>query len=151
MIFFSMIFIIVGALILGFLSYIAIRAFKSKYWTLCNGTILESGTKLHVSGGAGTNERGWSSLHIKMEYEYIVEDVKYISKRVTFSDMVNKPYSSLDNLLNEYIENDHIQMYYNPTNHKDSVLVPGLSIWNFTPMITGFGFVGVGVFMLLRF
>jgi len=41
-----------------------------------------------------------------------------------------------------------IMVYYDPMKPEDSVLVPGTSLYNFTPLITSFLFVAAGVFVL---
>lgn len=141
-------FITIGAAIIIALSYIAIRASKSTAWGKTSGILLDKGTRLHISKDIQTEAINWKSVHIDIEYEYKVDGVKYISKRATFSDIVNKPMSSLDSLLNEYLSSNNIVVYCNPKKHSDSVLLPGVRIWNFTPMVTGALFIGAGLFIL---
>lgn len=144
------IFITVGIAIISFLSYIAIRAVKSKSWKKTSGSLLNKGTRLAISRDVQTKEVDWKSIHIDVEYEYEVDGVKYISNRATFSDMVNKPMSSLNEILYEYLTTEKIVVYYNPKNHSDSVLIPGARVWNFTPMITGGLFIASGIFLLIQ-
>jgi len=144
--------IFIGTGIIAFLSFLAIRAAKSTSWNTAPGVLLKKGTKLIVSKDQGRfsvdkNTVNWKSLHIDVEYAYQVDGVEYVSKRVTFCDMVNKPISSLDKILNEYLASDKVTVYYNPLKHSDSVLLPGVKLWNFTPMITGLIFIASGVFI----
>lgn len=141
-----LIFIGVGLII--FLTSLILRATKSKSWEKTSGVLLDKGTRLHISRDIITKNIDWKSIHIDVQYEYEVDGKIYISKRVTFSDMVNKPMSCLNKLLNEYLSTNKIIVYYNPKNHGDSVLFPGATIWNFTPMITGVIFISVGIFLL---
>lgn len=143
-------FVLVGVGILALLTYFAVRAVKSASWPSTAGVLLKKGTREHISRDIQTDRVGWSSIHADVEYSYEVNGVEYISKRATFSDMVVKPMSALNALLEEYLASDRVTVYYNPQNPKDSVLLPGARIWNFTPMVTGFGFLGVGVFLLLQ-
>ena len=142
------IFIAIGVVIILFLSYIAIRAIKSSQWQTTPGVLLKKGKKLVVSKDTRNRKVEWKTTQIDIEYEYEVNGEKYISKRATFSDMVNKPMSSLDELLNEYLTTSHIIVYYNPSKPSDSVLFPGVRIWNFTPMVSGVLFIATGVYLL---
>ena len=140
--------IAIGTAIIASLSYIAMRAVKSRNWKKTSGFLLKKGTRLNISKDIQTNVVDWKSVHIDVEYEYEVDGVKYVSKRATFSDMVNKPMSSLNKILKEYLSTESVEVYYNPKNHSDSVLLPGARIWNFTPMITGCLFIAAGIFFL---
>lgn len=144
--------IVVGAAILGYLVYIAFRASSSTSWPKTSGVLLSKGKQLHVSRDLTSHEKHvtWKSLHIDVEYEYEVDGVRYVSSRVTFSDMVNKPVSALDRVLDEYLSSDQVTVHYNPKDPSDSALHPGLRVWNFTPMITGILFIGAGVFLLYQ-
>lgn len=142
--------IAIGVVIILFLTFISVNAAQSKSWLKTSGVLLNKGTRLHISKDIQANVVTWKSVHIDIEYEYEVEGKKYISKRATFSDMVNKPMSSLDSLINQYLTENSITVYYNPNKHSDSVLFPGVKIWNFTPMITGLAFIFGGLFFLIR-
>ncbi|WP_372761147.1 DUF3592 domain-containing protein [Pseudoalteromonas sp.] len=137
----------IGIGIIILLTYAAIRGYKSKKWRSTKGILLDKGTQVHISKALDSNVITWKSTHIALQYEYEVAGETYRSTRATFSDMVNKPKSSLDLLLNEYAEHDYIVVYYNPANYQDSVLFPGISIWNITPMLTGVLFIAAGVYI----
>jgi hypothetical protein len=140
--------ILIGILVLIVLGYFAFRGFVSRKWRTTKGVLLNKGTKLHISTDLDTTAITWKTVHIELLYEYQVAGETYRSSRATFSDMVNKPQSALDILLNEYAQHEYIVVYYNPTKHQDSVLFPGLSIWNFTPMLTGILFIAAGGYLL---
>ncbi len=137
----------IGIGIIILLTYAAIRGYKSKKWRSTKGILLDKGTQVHISKALDSNVITWKSTHIALQYEYEVAGETYRSTRATFSDMVNKPKSSLDLLLNEYAEHDYIVVYYNPANYQDSVLFPGISIWNITPMLSGVLFIAAGVYI----
>lgn len=143
-------FIFAGIGIIAFLSFLAIRASRSSSWNAVPGVLLEKGTRLHVSRDIETGRMSWKSLHIDVEYSYEVEGAEYVSRRVTFSDMVNKPMSSLDGILNEYLASENVTVYYNPSKPSDSVLLPGVKLWNFTPMVTGLFSIAFGLFLLYQ-
>lgn len=143
-------FVLVGVGILALLTYHAVRGAKSKSWPTTPGVLLKKGTREHISTDRQTGTVKWSSIHADVEYSYQVDGVEYTSKRATFSDMVVKPMSALNRLLDDFLKTDRITVYYNPKKPADSVLIPGASIWNFTPMLVGFGFMAGGVFVLLQ-
>jgi hypothetical protein len=88
-----------------------------------------------------------SAWGVNFRYHYSVADRKYDGSRVTYSDGINKTMRALRKLQEKYQGKSSIQVYYNPTNPKQSVLVPGLSIFNFTPLITSVLFILAGLFI----
>ena len=91
-----------------------------------------------------TRLRAWV---VNFRYRYNVDDTPYVGTRVTYSDGINKTMRALRTLQSKYQGATQIQVFYNPKKPSQSVLVPGLSIFNFTPLITSSLFVLVGVFM----
>jgi len=88
-----------------------------------------------------------SAWVVNFKYRYTVADRKYQGKRVTYSDGINKTMRALRKLQDKYQGKSQIQVYYNPKNLDQSLLVPGLSIFNFTPLITSALFIFAGVFI----
>ena len=66
----------------------------------------------------------------------------------TYSDVVNKTVGSLKKLQERYRGKSQIQVYYDPARHGESVLIPGVNIFNFTPLITCSLFILAGVFAI---
>ncbi|NQZ51935.1 MAG: DUF3592 domain-containing protein [Moritella sp.] len=139
----------VGLLIIVFLAFVAFKANKSQYWNITQGYILHKGTKI-IERKGDSDSSGWKSIHLDVEFEYEVDGQLFHSKRTTFSDFVNKPVSALDNILKYHLNGELVQVYYNPENPKDSVIIPGIRVWNFTPMVTGLGFICSGLLILLQ-
>ena len=84
---------------------------------------------------------------MNFNYSYTVANRKYDGSRVTYSDGINKTMRALRKLQDKYQGKSQMQVYYNPKNPNQSVLVPGLSIFNFTPLITSALFILAGVFI----
>ncbi len=126
------------------------KAFASRYWPSTHGELLSNQTRLVVydgrepDGGADLA----SALVTDFRYTYCVKGRRYHGKRVTFSDHVNKFTSSVRTLQNKFADKETIEVYYNPENPEESVLVPGPSLYNFTPMITSLLFVAAGIFLI---
>lgn len=142
--------ITIGLIIIGALAILALKAARSKSWPSASGVILSKGKKVIDSKSSFHGTTNMKSTQVDMEYQYEVDGVKYVSKRATFSDLVNKPISALDNILSQYELEREIVVYYNPKKHSDSVLIPGVRVWNFTPMITGLFFIAGGFFFLYQ-
>ena len=85
---------------------------------------------------------------MNFKYAYRVADRAYQGTRVTYSDGINKTMRALRRLQDRYQGKSRIRVYYNPQNPRQSVLVPGPSLFNFTPLITSTLFVLAGVFIL---
>jgi len=66
---------------------------------------------------------------------------------VTYSDGINKTSRALKKLQEKYRGKSQVQVYHNPNNPNQSVLVPGLNIFNFTPLITSSLFILAGLFI----
>ena len=88
-----------------------------------------------------------SAWVVNFRYSYSVADRKHVGSRVTYSDGINKTSRALRKLQEKYQGKSLIQVYYNPDNPRQSVLVPGLSIFNFTPLITSALFILAGLFI----
>ena len=84
---------------------------------------------------------------VNFRYAYTVAGKSYDGSRVTYSDGINKTMRALRRLEKKYKGESLIQVYYNPKNTKHSVLVPGLNLFNFTPLITSTLFVLAGLFI----
>ena len=88
-----------------------------------------------------------SAWVVSFRYSYAVSGRKYDGSRVTYSDGINKTSRALRKLQNKYQGNASIKVYYNPAKPTQCVLVPGLSIFNFTPLITSALFILAGFFI----
>jgi len=142
-------FVLVGITTGGFFIFRIYQAIASNRWPF---TIAElESTDLKQVIFRGTNVDGTSgqasALVVNFSYGYSVGNHKYYGSRVTFSDGINKTRGALNRLQKRYLGKSQVQVYYNPNNPPKSVLVPGLSIFNFTPLITSTLFVLAGLFI----
>ena len=143
-------FIFVGVVSGVLLTMKARKAFASTRWPHVYGELESAELKRVVLRGLGpdrTVDHG-IGLTTNFRYRYVVAGTPYTSTRVTFSDRVNKPLSSLRNLQERYRGTRHVLVYYNPDNPGESVLLPGASLFNFTPMITSALFIVAGVYVM---
>ncbi|MEL7477146.1 MAG: DUF3592 domain-containing protein [Cyanobacteria bacterium J06555_12] len=142
-------FILVGVSTGAFFCYRITQAAISNRWPFVIGELESSDLREAVYRGRqvdGSADQA-SAWVVNFSYSYAVADKKYQGSRVTFSDGINKTMRSLRKLQEKYQGNSRIQVYYDPKNHNQSVLVPGLSLFNFTPLITSALFILAGVFV----
>ncbi len=88
-----------------------------------------------------------SARVVDFRYRYRVKGEDYLGSRVTFSDSINKTAGELKKLQERYQGKSQIQVFYRPGRPQQSVLVPGLSIFNITPLITSGLFIAAGIFI----
>ena len=142
-------FVLVGVCTGGFFCYRIFQASASHRWPFVIGELESTDLKEVVyrgrdAGGGPDEAAAWV---IDFSYRYSVAKQKYRGSRVTYSDGINKTMRALRKLQDRYQGKSRIQVYYNPKNPKQSLLVPGLSLFNFTPLITSALFIAAGVFI----
>ena len=141
-------FIFVGVATGAFFIYRIYQAAASNRWPFVLGELESSELKQIVlegrdADGSANLAAAWV---VNFSYDYTVANAQYRGKRVTYSDGINKTRRALRKLQDKYRGKSTIQVYYNPGNPRQSVLVPGLSLYNFTPLITSSLFVAFGLF-----
>ena len=142
-------FVLVGIATGAFFIYRILQGFASAGWPFAIGE-LESTELKHVIyngteiGGGADMASAWV---VNFRYSYSVSDKKYTGSRVTWSDGINKTMRALRKLQKKYQGKSLIQVYYNPKNPNQCVLVPGLSLFNFTPLITSALFTLAGIYI----
>lgn len=142
-------FVLVGVATGAFFIYRISQGVASNRWPFAIGELESTDLKevifkgRDVDGGADQA----SAWVVNFRYSYTVADKKYAGSRVTYSDGINKTTRALRKLQERYQGKSLIQVYYNPANPDKSVLVPGLNLFNFTPLITSVLFVLAGIFI----
>jgi hypothetical protein len=142
-------FVLVGVLTAAFFVYRISQGATSSSWPFVMGELESTDLKEVIFDGreAGGGADLASAWVVNFRYNYSVADRKYGGSRVTYSDGINKTSRALKSLQKRYQGKSLIQVYYNPKNPKQCVLVPGLSIFNFTPLITSILFILAGLFI----
>lgn len=142
-------FILVGVLTGAFFCYRIFQAAASTRWPFVIGELESTELREVVyrgrEVGGGVDEA--AAWVVNFKYGYAIADKQYQGTRVTFSDHVNKTMRALRKLQDKYRGQSQILVYYNPKNPNQSLLIPGLSIFNFTPLITSALFILAGVFI----
>ena len=142
-------FILFGVATGAFFIYRIYQGVASTHWPFVIGELESTDLKKVIYRGrdAAGGPDSVSACVVNFRYHYSVADRKHEGSRVTYSDGINKTSRALHKLQEKYQGKSLIQVYYNPDNPRQSVLVPGLSIFNFTPLITSALFILAGLFI----
>ena len=139
-------FIVLGVGLMILLTHSIIKASASKDWPSVWGELQSSGIhSVTVKTRNAGRKSAMGGDKVKCLYSYVVDGQSYLSKRVTFSDYVVKTQSALNRILGQHENRSMVKVYYNPKKPGDSVLIPGVSIYNITPYVTAILFSGTGV------
>ena len=143
-------FVAVGVVVGLLLCRKILIAISSKQWPRVAGELHSTDLKTvryssrEVDGTADLAQ----AVVTDFRYSYEVDGIRYEGHRVTFADFVNKTGGSLKTLQQRFRDQVHLEVYYNPRSPAESVLVPGVSVYNFTPLITAALFIAAGIFIL---
>ena len=142
-------FLLVGLVTAALLLLKIRKALACRNWPSVYGELLSSELRLVVYRGVDGDSIAdqASALVVDFRYRYQVEGEAYTGERVTFSDGVNKRSGTLRKLQQCYAGKKSVTVFYNPQRPHESVLVPGVSLYNFTPLITSSLFIAVAIFM----
>jgi len=142
-------FVLVGVATGVFFVYRIYQGITSSSWPFVIGELESTDLKEVIFNGRDVDGGvdSASAWVVNFRYSYSVADRKYGGSRVTYSDGINKTSRALHKLQEKYQGKSLIQVHYNPDNPRQSVLVPGLSIFNFTPLITSALFILAGLFI----
>ena len=83
---------------------------------------------------------------LDFKYHYSVDNNQISGTRVTYTDGINKSLRAKKKLKKKFEGKKRVKVYYNPKNPHQSVLIPGVGLFNFTPLITSTLFVLAGVY-----
>jgi hypothetical protein len=142
-------FALVGVATAMFFVYRIYQGVTSSQWPFVIGELESTDLKEVIYEGRDSDGGPdlASAWVVNFRYSYSVADRKYDGSRVTYSDGINKTSRALHKLQEKYQGKSLMQVYYNPKIPRQSVLVPGLSIFNFTPLITSVLFILAGLYI----
>ncbi len=123
------------------------REWRTRRWKLTTGKVIHSELQEFVStAGEGTD----SEIIPRIVYEYSVSGEKFFSGRITKGSLhwygifgaKSETYAAR-RFIDQYSIGDEIDVWYNPRNPEDAVLVPGLSQDTIAKVVAGIGFLVV--------
>ncbi len=147
--FFGVVFLAAGAVILFFLLRQLRRAWHSRQWPRVRGVIRQSDTRRKVFYASPSHPADKvETTVLDFRYDYTVHRQAYTGTRVTLSDKVVKTGRQLQRRVEQFPPGKRVDVYYNPENPAESVLIPGAGLYHFTPLITPLLMMAVGIWLL---
>jgi hypothetical protein len=109
------------------------KAKQTLNWYTTIGTIINSRVKTNQDSEHGT------TYESEISYSFTVESQSYVSNKIiAFMNYGTSFRKSADNITNKYPVNTKVNIYYNPSKTKESVIEPGVKTANIIFMIIGF-------------
>jgi len=140
---FGLAFLALGLVVFGFLARSLRRAQRSRAWPHVEGRLDQASLK-RVESLEAAGQGGHAATQVDYVYVYTVDGTEHRGTRVTFSDSMVKTGGALRDL-QERLRVGSVPVYYDPANPSESALIPGPTLYNYTPFITAFLLIGIGV------
>ena len=133
-----------GLLLLLEFFYLFIMSKQTEEWLCVEGKIDKS--KMDVYYGYDAN-----SYKTNVQYQYIVEEKKYVSKRIYYGDYTLKTFPcSVKKIVNKYTKGKTVLVYYNPQHPNKSVLETGVHTVIYRGLVAGILVLLLSVVMFLK-
>ncbi|MDO6524052.1 DUF3592 domain-containing protein [Motilimonas sp. 1_MG-2023] len=140
------IFIAIGCFALLPICYYIFIAIKSRSWPKRMAMITYNSLAVKKAG----YWEGRSLLSGDLiKYRYNVERVDYENSQITAADLIVKLMVASDELLANFPEKEMLEIAYNPNKPQQSLLITGLTKWNFLPIVTIGIFIAVGIALVI--
>lgn len=140
------VFIAVGCIALIPVSYFIYIGFKSRRWPTRMAMITYNSLAVKKAGyWEGRSLLGGDLI----KYRYNVERVDYENNQITAADLILKLMVASDELLARFPEKEMLEIHYNPKKPQQSLLISGLTKWNFLPLVTIGIFIAVGYALIV--
>ena len=142
-------FILLGVAVSVLLLRQLLHARRSRKWPSVWGELDEVGWRkvMHRNPNASPHS---TMGRIDVRYRYQVDGQEFTGTRMTFSDNIAKTRRRLDALVTDHRNTRLVKVFYDPKRPADSVLVPGPSLYNYTPFISSGLFIAIGVMLVVR-
>lgn len=120
----SLVFVGIGAALLGYAVRVAGKARQSLTWPSVEGEIAHSAVLYQTDNSTPRNNG--STFKADIVYRYKVNGRSYSSSRMALLDLASTA-GRAQTLVDRYPDQSKIDVYYNPADPADSVLEPGSS------------------------
>ena len=125
--------------------YIAIEGayfgYQSEGWSSVEGVIEES----HIKTRKGKKSKKRSKLVVS--YQYFVNDVPYRNDKARYLDNMFYSKTKKQEIVSRFPKGEKANIYYNPSNPDQAVLVKGFSLISFSlGVLLGLVFCAIGIF-----
>lgn len=116
----------------------------SKGWPSVKGVVLSADMEKHSTTGPGKA----SSWIPKIVYEYTVGEERFQGEKFSYK-VIGGEAPRCRKIVAEYTAGDDATVYYNPTKPKQAVLVPGVSVLSYLPLVFGAFFTVLAILGIL--
>ncbi len=144
---FSLVFVVIGAMILRYAMRTAEKARQSESWPSTEGEIAHSAT-LYQTDSTATNN-GVPTFKADIAYRYKVKGANYASSKVALLDLATSSSGRAQTIVQRYPDKSKVQVYYNPADPSDAILQPGSAGGINVLYLIGGIFAAAGVFFLV--
>jgi hypothetical protein len=119
---FSLVFIVIGAAMIGYAIRMTGRARQSLSWPSTEGEIAHSAVLYKTETAATTSNAG--TYQADISYRYKVNGVNYSSSQISLLDFSSTA-ARAESIVRNYPDKSTVRVYYNPSDFSESVLEPG--------------------------
>ena len=143
--------IISGILLIPFGIYFMNKANTSGSWPVVSGKVLSTRVSYDLSSNTQMYNR--RSYYYAVTYEYEVENRRYFNDRFSVAEDIRSPkrYSSEQEAeaaaRASYPEAAPVNVYYDPENPAESVLLKGTTFTAYIPLLLGLFLIPAGVYL----
>ena len=118
------VFIVIGCANLVWMCWALVTSWQSAHWPSVTGKIITS------SVGETSDTDGGRWYYAKVTYTFFVEEQEFRSSRVVFGDFSFWPfsYSRSERVVRKYRSGSDVRVFYSPSNPRQAVLEPGVSV-----------------------
>lgn len=141
--YFLLVFVLVGVVILFLGGRVIVRAHASQRWPTVEGTVVASSVQ------SKSGNKGGTTYHAEVLYEYRVDGELYSSSTVAFGAYGSSNPAPARKTVNRYPRKSKVVVYYAPEDPTLSTLEPGVSAKSFFLAGIGLLFSSVGVVMFI--
>ena len=128
--------------------YVSYKIYETKKWPYVSGNIVSYSVERHAN-----DEPGNRAFEPIIEYEYLLNKKKYLSKKIVFGDIYFSSKKKANLYLHQYIQLEKLYVFYNPQDPNESILEPGRYIFLVEKLVIGLFFLvigGISLFFYLK-
>lgn len=136
-----------GLLFLCISIYLLVKSIKTCKWLSTQGVIVSSKVNRQVY----VFDENDISYKTDIIYEYTIADSLYTSKRVYYGDFIEKGWArGVKKTVSKYEVGKSVNVFYDSGNPQSSVIEKGVHITVIGMLVTGWAFIAIGIFLLLK-
>ena len=132
----------IGIIFIVHFIYIFILSKRNKNWEITEGEIISSKMQESLDVGVGVMYKA------AIQYKYAIREKEYFSNKIFYGDYIGKNFSkSIKTLVNKYVKERKVLVYYNPQHPNQSVLETGVHSVIYRELFVGILFVVLSIVM----